>query len=102
MLSARVVPAAQVRSTRWACCAAVLLAVLLLAPDDATLLLPAATARALSTNGLDLGVARWFVAEDTLPPELLADTYNPDISMGDVIGTFHDTPDNTQYWDTHW
>lgn len=52
-------------------------------------LLPAAA-------GLD-PVAKWYVAEDTLPPELLADTYAPDITEGDLLGPFHE-----QYWKTHW
>lgn len=60
-----------------------------------------ASRAALTATALD-PVARWYVVEDTLPPELLADTYNPHITIGDVIGHFANAPDNTEYWDTHW
>lgn len=81
-----------------ACCAVQMLAVLVVNE----LLQAAAAARALSTFTLRDPVARWFIVEDTLPPEMLADTYAPDITMGDIIGTFNAAPDNSPYWDTQW
>lgn len=47
-------------------------------------------------------VAKWYIAEDTLPPELLADISFPDINIGDVLGVYHEAADKTPYWATHW